>query len=64
MPASVRSHSCSFMSVTSLKAYLPMSQETWRKSQLGQLGARFLEKQLGAEDAQVAFYRAVSIENK
>lgn len=52
------------MSVTSLKAYLPMSQETWRKSQLGQLGARFLEKQLGAEDAQVAFYRAVSIENK
>lgn len=41
-----------------------MSQETWRKSQLGQLGARFLEKHLGAEDAQVAFYRAVSIENK
>ena len=32
-----------------------MSRETWRKSQLGQVGARFPEKQLGAEDAQVVF---------
>ena len=41
--------------MTSLRAYLLMSRETWRKSQLGQLGARFPEKQLGAEDAQVVF---------
>lgn len=32
-----------------------MSRETQRKSQLGQLGARFPEKQPGAKDAQAAF---------
>lgn len=41
-----------------------MSRESWRESQLGQLGAGFPEKQLGVEDAQVAFYRAISAECK
>lgn len=43
------------MNVTSLKAFLLMSRETPRKSQLGQLGAGFPEKQLGAKEAQAAF---------
>lgn len=41
-----------------------MSRETQRKSQLGQPGARFPEKHLGAEGAQVAFYRAISEANR
>lgn len=53
-----------FLLVTSLKAYLLMSWETWKKSQLGQLGTRFPEKQLSAEDTQVVFYRTISTENK
>lgn len=41
-----------------------MSRGSWRESQLGQLGAGFPEEQLGVEDAQVAFYRAISAESK
>lgn len=41
-----------------------MSRESWRESQLGQLGTGFPEKQLGVEDVKVAFYRVISAECK
>lgn len=62
MPASVRLHPCSFMNVTSLKAYLLVSREIQRKSQLAQLEARFPEKQLDAKDAQAVFFTGLFLQ--